>query len=47
MVSVFRADMALHFSPNDMGMIVGVSGTVLKQFGLVCFRQFQDEFPDH
>ena len=35
MVDVFGVGMALHFSPKDLGLSVGVSGTV---FELNCFR---------
>ena len=28
MVSVFRAGMAVHFSPKDLGLSAGVSGNV-------------------
>ena len=47
MVGVFGAEMAVLFSPKDLGFSAGVSGTVFGQSGLGCFRQFQDELPDH
>ena len=47
MVVVFRAEMVVHFSPKDLGLSVGVSRTVFGQFGLDCFRQFQDELSNH
>ena len=47
MVGVFGAGMAVHFSPKDLGLSGGVSGTVFRQFGLDCFGQLQDEFLDH
>ena len=47
MVVVFRAGMAVHFSPKDLELTAGVSGTVFGQSGLDCFGQFQDELPDH
>ena len=34
MVVVFGAGMDEHFSPKDLGLSVGVSGTVFRQFGL-------------
>ena len=30
MVGVFRARIALHFSPKDLGLSAGVSGTVFR-----------------
>ena len=47
MVVVFGAGMAVHFSPKDVGLCAGVLGTIFGQFELDCFRQFQDELPDH
>ena len=47
MVVVFGAKMDMHFSPKDLGLSVGVSGTVFGQFGLDCFGKFQDELLDH
>ena len=47
MVGVFGAGMVVHFSPKDLGLSVGVSGTVFRQSRLNCFGQFQDELPDH
>ena len=47
MVGVFRAGMAMHFSPKDLGLSDGVSGTVFKQSELDCFGHLQDELLDH
>ena len=47
MVVVFGVGMAVHFSPKDLGLSVGVLGTVFEQSGLDCFGQFQDELSDH
>ena len=47
MVVVFRAKMAMHLSPKDLGLSARVSGTVFRQSRLDCFGQFQDEFSDH
>ena len=47
MVGVFGVGMAVHFSPKDLGLSAGVSGTVFEQFGLDCFWKFQDELLDH
>ena len=47
MVMVFGAGMAMHFNPKDLGLDVGVSRTIFRQFELDCFGQFQDEFSDH
>ena len=47
MVGVFRAGIALHFSPKDLGLSAGVSGTVFRESEPNCFGQFQDELSDH
>ena len=47
MVVVFRAGMAVHFSPKDLGLSAGVSRTVFGQSGLDCFGLFQDELSNH
>ena len=47
MVVVFGAGMAMHFNLKDLGLGAGVSRTVFEQFGLDCFRKFQDELSDH
>ena len=47
MVGVFRAGMAVHFSPKDLGLSARVSRTIFGQYGLDCGGQFQDEFSDH
>ena len=47
MAVVFGAEMAVHFSPKDLGLSVGVLGTVFGQSGLDFFGQFQDELLDH
>ena len=47
MVGVIGAGMAMHFSPKDLGLSAGVSGTVFGQSRPNCFGQFQDELPDH
>ena len=47
MVSVIGAGMGMHFSPKDLGLSAGVSGTVFEQSGPNCFGQFQDELPNH
>ena len=47
MVSVFEAEMAVHFSPKDLGLSAKVSGIVFGQSGLNCFRQSQDELSNH
>ena len=47
MVGVFGARMAVHFSPKDLGLSAGVSGTVFGQSGLDYFGQLQDELQDH
>ena len=40
MVVVFGVGMAMHFNSKDLGLGVGVSGTVFEQFKLDCFGQF-------
>ena len=47
MVVVFGTEMAVQFSPNDLGLSAGVSGTVFRRSGLDCFGKFQDELSDH
>ena len=40
MVRMFGAGKAVHFSPKDLGLSVGISGTVFGQSGLDCYGQF-------
>ena len=47
MVSVFGAEMAVHFSPKDLGLSARVSRTIFGQSRLNCFGQSQDELPNH
>ena len=47
MIGVFGAAMVVYFSPKDLGLSAGVSGTGFGQSGLDCFGQLQDELSDH
>ena len=40
MVEMFRARMAVHFSPKDLGLSVGIYGTIFGQSGLGLWTVF-------
>ena len=43
MVGMFGGEKAVHFSPKDLGLSVGISGNIFGQSGLDCYGQIRDE----